>query len=107
MMRRVLFVASMFLALWAAPAYAEDTYDRGLGNDQGRGGAVDGGAGVGGAGANGGAGAGGENARASNLARTGSNNVTPLIQAAAVLMGGGTLLVLVARRRHVARRAVA
>jgi len=34
-----------------------------------------------------------------DLAKTGANNILPLIQAAIVLMGAGTLLVLVARRR--------
>ena len=41
------------------------------------------------------------------LARTGSNNIVPLIQAAIVLLGAGTLLVLVARRRSAVRRAAA
>lgn len=41
------------------------------------------------------------------LARTGSNNIVPLVQAALVLLGGGMLLVLVARRRHVVRRSAA
>jgi len=35
-----------------------------------------------------------------NLARTGSNNVVPLGQAAAVMVGAGTLLVLGTRRRR-------
>ena len=38
------------------------------------------------------------------LARTGSDNIVPLIQAAIVLLGAGTLLVLVARRRSAERR---
>lgn len=42
-----------------------------------------------------------------NFARTGTNNVVPLVQAAIVLLGGGTLLVLVARRRRSVRRAAA
>ena len=41
------------------------------------------------------------------LARTGADNIWPLIQAAIVLLGGGTLLVLVARRRRIERRAAA
>ncbi|MEO5679849.1 MAG: hypothetical protein ABIS47_09275 [Acidimicrobiales bacterium] len=37
------------------------------------------------------------------LARTGTNNIVPLVQAAVVLIGGGALLALVARRRRAAR----
>ncbi len=50
---------------------------------------------------------GGEVREAGDLARTGADNIWPLIQAAIVLLGGGTLLVLVARRRRAERRATA
>ena len=92
MFRRVLFVASMLVMLWAGPASAEHTYGHVLDTGQNRGGAqpvVT------------------NRPRGDNLARTGSNNVTPLLQAAVVLIGGGTMLVFVARRRQVARRATA
>lgn len=49
----------------------------------------------------------GGEAREAGLARTGANNIWPLIQAAIVLLGGGTLLVLVARRRRTERRSAA
>lgn len=49
----------------------------------------------------------GGQAREAGLARTGADNIWPLIQAAIVLVGGGTLLVLVARRRRIERRAAA
>jgi LPXTG-motif cell wall-anchored protein len=41
------------------------------------------------------------------LARTGADNIGPLIQAGIVLLGAGAMLVLVARRRRAVRRAAA
>ena len=41
-----------------------------------------------------------------DLARTGSDNAVPLVEAGIVLVGGGALLALVARRRRAERRAV-
>lgn len=105
MIRRILFVAPMLVMFWAGPASADHTYSHVLGTDQNRGGAgtaIPGGS----------QGATSpqtprSTGRGDNLARTGSNNVTPLIQGGVVLIGGGTMLVLVARRRQVARRATA
>lgn len=48
-----------------------------------------------------------ETADTGALARTGADNIGPLIQAGIVLLGAGTLLVLVARRRRAVRRAAA
>ena len=97
MIRRILLVASMLVVLWGRPAWAQsygDVLDT-AGSSGGSGQVV----------AAGGAVAGYEGDDGS-LAATGSN-ITPLIQAAIVLIGGGTMLVFVARRRHLARRAAA
>ncbi len=100
MIRRVVLVASMVTLLWAAPASAQ-TYAAVESVNQGQvvissnGPAVQSGSGnqVSSAGAGNG-----------DFARTGSSNVTPLVQVGFVLLGGGALLVSVARRRRTARR---
>ena len=48
-----------------------------------------------------------EVAETGGLARTGADNIGPLIQAGLVLLGAGAMLVLVARRRRAVRRAAA
>ncbi len=101
MVRRALFVASMVLLLWAAPASAQ-SYGDILGQAPGGTQVVissTGGTQVFTATA--------ETQEVGGLARTGQDNVVPMVQAAIVLIGGGMLLLLVARRRHAVRRVTA
>ena len=93
MVRRALLVAAMLVLFWAGPASAQ-SYGDVLGTGQGSGQRVVAGGGQSGTASQ----AGG------NLARTGQDNVEPLLQGAAVLIGTGMLLVLLARRRHTVRR---
>jgi hypothetical protein len=86
-----LIIACIFLSLWISPAAAQD-YGRILSEDQGRVTTVD---------LN-------DTALATratgDLARTGSDQIVPMVEAAIVLLGGGSLLLLVARRRAAQRR---
>jgi len=100
MIRRTLIVVSMIFVLWAAPASAQ-SYGDVAGQDNGAGRIVRNASAPSGGAVNAGSAGGG------GLARTGANNVTPLVQSAVVLIGGGALLILVARRRHMARRLAA
>lgn len=91
MCRRGLVVAGTVLFLWISPAAAQD-YGSILSEDQGRVTTVD-----------------LKDAPRANratvdLARTGSNEIVPMAEAAIVLLGGGSLLLLVARRRAAQRR---
>ena len=105
MVRRVLLVASMMVLLWAAPAHAQ-SYGDVLGNGEGQNGQ-----GVNGQGQNGQGVSGNEQEQGANqggagrrTARTGQDNIVPLVQAGLLMVGGGTLLLFVARRRRIARR---
>lgn len=104
MFRRILLVACTTLFLFATPAAAQ-SYGDILGEGDGRNPTVNvGGAGSGSGARNGLRGDGANGRGSGDLARTGSDNLIPLIQAGVVLVAGGSLLALVARRRRAERR---
>ncbi len=90
MCRRGLIVTGILLSLWISPAASQD-YGSILSEGQGRVTTVD---------PNGAPPA---DRGTGDLARTGSNEIVPMVEAAIVLLGGGSLL-LVARRRAAERR---
>ena len=93
MVRRVLLLVTMMVLLLAAPAAAQSSYGDTLDEGQQRTEVVVTSA--------------GQAQGAGSLARTGQDDIVPLVQGAIVLIGGGMLLILVARRRHAVRRATA
>ncbi len=91
MCRRGLIVTGILLSLWISPAAAQE-YGAILSEGQNRVTTVD------------------RNdapladRATGDLARTGSDEIVPMVEAGIVLLGGGSLLLLVARRRGAQRR---
>ena len=98
MLRRIVGLTFMMVLLWAGPAHAEPSYGRILDTDQSKQTPVKA--------ASGGKAASSNRARG-NLARTGQDDIVPLVQGGIVLVGAGTLLVVASRRRQNVRRAAA
>ena len=87
----------MMVLFWAGPAHADPSYGQILGTEQGKQTPVKAAAGK----------PAPNTSAGGNLARTGQDDIVPLVQGGLVLVGAGTLLVLAARRRQTPRRNLA